>query len=144
MLIAKGYKVTLVLEAGRRVAAPASYALLHDPAGRDWPRCSALVAPFRKGGGQIENSEAKSYFGSDPRAGSVTMPARSLSGWRRVGAVEQILYSRRRPGNLPASHKADYEHPFKEGKATLYRRGRLLRVELGPGCVWNWRGFVTP
>jgi hypothetical protein len=144
MLIAKGYKVTVVLESGRHVTAPAAYALLHDPAGRDWPRCSALVAPFRKGGGEIRNREAESYFGSRPREGSVSVPPRALSVWRRVGAAVQILYSRRRPGNLPAAHKADYEHPFKEGKATLYRRGRELRIELGRGCVWNWRGFVTP
>lgn len=146
MLIAKGYRVSFVIENGRKVSAPAAYALLHDPSGSGWPKCSGLVAPFTKGGGEVARNsagDARSYFGHDPKLGHLSAPPRNISAWKRVGVVNEILYSRRRPSGLPAKHAADYYHPFK-GTATLYRRGRLLRLELHEGCVWNWRGLVRP
>jgi len=148
MLIAKGYAVRVLLERGANqvwVAAPASYGLLHDPSGTDWSKCSGLVAPFSKGGGELDDGDAKSYFGHAPREGELALPPKALSRWKRLGVITEIEYTRRRPGNLPADHKAPYYHPFEQGKLpTLYRLGRLLRFEMGPGCVWNWRGIVRP
>ena len=143
MLIAKGFSVSFLLVSGKKVKAPASYGLLHDPSGKDWPRCSGLVAPFSKGGEEIDDKLAREYFGHAPREGELTQPPRALSSWRKLGVVEEILYYRRRPGNLPADHKGEYYHPPK-GTATVYRLGRLLRLELGPNCLWNWRGIVSP
>jgi hypothetical protein len=145
MLIAKGYGVRFVMEHGS-VRPARTHALLHDPSGRVWPKCSGLVSPFRKTGDEINDSTAKSYFGlfSDaPRRGILVMPPRALSEWRFSGYVEEIEYSRFRPDGLRSSHRDDYFHPFK-GDALLYRRGGLFRIELGRGCLWNWRGIVRP
>jgi hypothetical protein len=146
VLIAKGYRVRFVLFGNRSVRAPAGYALLHDPSGHAWPKCSGLCAPFTKTKETVDDREARSYFGffSDaPGLGKLVLPPKDLGSWKRVGEVDEILYTRARPNRLRSSHQADYFHPF-EGKAVLYRRGRLLRIELGRGCVWNWRGIVRP
>jgi hypothetical protein len=143
MLICKGFSVSFVLASGKKVKAPGGYGLLHDPSGRDWAKCSGLVAPFQKGGGEIDDREAKDYFGHAPREGALSLPPRALSSWKKLGVVSEILYTRRRPGRLPADHQDQYFHPFK-GTATLYRRGRMLRLELGADCSWSWRGIVRP
>jgi hypothetical protein len=143
VLICKGFSVSFVLASGKRVKAPVSYGLLHDPSGRNWAKCSGLIAPFSKGGDEIDDKLAKDYFGHTPREGELRLPPRSLSSWRKLGAATEILYYRRRPGNLPAEHKDSYFHPFK-GTATVYRLGKMLRVELGPGCDWSYRGIVRP
>lgn len=145
MLIAKGYAVRFILEHGA-VRPAAGHALLHDPSGHAWPRCSGLVAPFRKTREEVEDREARSYFGlfSDaPMKGLLALPPRALSDWNYLGDVEEIEYTRRRPGGLRASHQAPYFHEF-EGRVRLYRRGNLFRIELGRGCSWNWRGIVRP
>jgi hypothetical protein len=144
VLICKGFAVSFVMENGKTVRAPASYGFLHDPSGRDFSKNSGLVAPFSKGGGEIDDGAARDYFGHPAREGEIALPPRSLGEWTRVGRVTEILYARRRPGRLPASNKADYYHPIEHGTATLYRRGKLLRVELGANCEWNARGIVKP
>lgn len=150
MLIAKGFAVTFIMDDGRRIKAPAGYALLHDQDGTDFPRCSGFVMPFQHSARdpEVDNATARTYFGHQPFRGSAAAPPRALSAWRRVGdlddmEVDEILYTRRRPRSLPVTHGARYFHPFK-GRATLYRHGRLFRIELGAGCVWNARGVVTP
>ena len=143
MLICKGFSVSFELVSGKTVKAPASYGLLHDPSGKDWPKCSGLVAPFEKGGDEIDDRLAKEYFGHTAREGEMALPPRALSSWRKLGVAAKILYFRRRPGNLPAEHRDEYFHPFK-GTATVYRLGRMLRVELGPNCSWTWRGVISP
>jgi hypothetical protein len=144
MLIAKGFSVSFKLTNGKMVRAPGGYGLLHDPSGKDWPKCSGLVASFSKGGGEIDDRLAKDYFGHAPREGELSLPPRALSAWKKVGAVAEILYTRRRPGRLLADHQDEYFHPFEKGTPTLYRRGRMLRLELGPNCEWSWRGVVRP
>ena len=128
---------------GKTVKAPGGYGLLHDPSGRDWAKCSGLVCSFSKGGDEIDDAAARDYFGHTPREGTMRLPPRSLSAWRKLGVAVEILYTRRRPGKLPAENQDKYYHPFK-GTATVYRLGRMLRVELGPGCEWNYRGIVRP
>lgn len=145
MLIAKGYRVVFKMQDGKTVKPPASYAMLHDEDGRDWPRCSALIIPIHPRGTPLSGaSKARTYFGHTPVAASAVLPPRSLGEWHRVGPIAQVLYSRRRPRGLPASHQADYYHPIEKGTATLYRRDRWYRMELGPGCQWNWRGIIKP
>lgn len=144
MLTAKGYRVAFEV-AGRIVKAPARYAILHDPEGKAWPRCSVLVALFQRGGGHVEDADAERYFGYPPREGSYFTPPHALSEWKRVGEVSRIDYWR------PGEYEGKWFHPFKDGgwvfKAklpVLYRRGRLLRLELHDGCVLSWRGFQWP
>ena len=143
MLIAKGYAVSFILDSGHKFAAPRGAALLHDPSGKDWPACSGLVLPISRTSQEIDNRQADNYFGSQPMKGSVSLPPRSLSEWKRLGMIDEILYSRRRPRGLPADNKGDYFHPFK-GEAVLYRRGRAYRMELSKSCTWTWRGIVRP
>ena len=143
MLICKGFSVSFKLSSGKTVKAPGGYGLLHDPSGRDWAKCSGLVSPFSKGGSEIDDAKAKEYFGHPPREGALSLPPRSLSSWRKLGVATEILYTRRRPGKLPAENRDKYFHPFK-GTAMVYRLGRMLRVELGPGCEWTERGIVKP
>ena len=145
MLIAKGYRVIFKMTNGRTVRAPAGYAMLHDEDGRDWSRCSALIMPIRPSREPLSGaSKARTYFGHTPVAARAELPPKSLSEWRKVGTIGEVLYSRRRPRGLPTSHQADYFHPIEKGTATLYRRGRWYRMELGSGCQWNWRGIIKP
>lgn len=161
MLIAKGYEVSFILVDGSKVAAPTSYAMLHDPSGSSWPERSVLIAPFSRSSRSdtsIEDALGEEYFGHAPKRGTIDLPDRALSGWVDLGQVEEISYSRRRPFGLPAQHKGSYYHPFDgteglrgvlsmffEAEApVLYRRGRLLRIELPEGVVLNERGFVWP
>ncbi len=143
MLIAKGYSVRFILDSGHKFSAPRGAALLHDPSGKDWPACSGLVLVIQRTGEEISDSKADDYFGSQPMKGRVALPPKSLSDWKRLGMIDEIEYSRRRPRGLPADNKGDYFHPFK-GEAVLYRRGRTYRMELMKSCVWNWRGIVRP
>lgn len=153
MLIAKGYEVGLRRRStgsrnGSMVKPPASYALCHDPSGKDWPKCSILILPFRRGQGETDYRPAKEYFGYDPGLGVVTSsPPRDLKQWTLVCEVDAIDYWR--PG---IDHEGDYEHYFK-GRGyvwgdkqfpKVYRRGRIYRLELGGGCVVNWRGICHP
>jgi len=143
MLIAKGYSVRFILDSGHKFSAPRGAALLHDPSGKDWPACSGLVLVIQRTGEEISDSKADDYFGSQPMKGRVALPPKSLSDWKRLGMIDELEYSRRRPRGLPADNKGDYFHPFK-GEAVLYRRGRAYRMELAKSCVWNWRGIVRP
>lgn len=143
VLICKGFSVSFKMENGKTIRAPAGSGLLHDPSGVSWNKCSGLVAPFSKGGDEIDDRLAKEYFGHTPREGEMSLPPKSLSAWKKLGVTTEILYTRRRPGRLPANDADRYTHSF-EGTATVYRLGRLLRLELGSSCSWTWRGIVTP
>ena len=131
---------------GRPVKLPARAALLHDESGRDWPSCSALVMPIHpsRGDEPVRDRAAQSYFNDQPMGCSVELPPRSLSSWRALGEISEILYTRRRPHGLPGQLQDDFYHPIEKGKARLYRLGHVYRIELGPRCQWNWRGIVRP
>ena len=163
MLIAKGFKVSFVLTNGKTVRPPAGYALWHDEDGSDWPYCSGLVAPLKRVTQNIvRNSAAEAYFGHEAHAVIVVIPSgreKQLSAWRKAGEVKEVLYSRRRINRKPMRAAGDYYHPIKQPRkgilgalerillpsgATLYKHGRLYRLELARGCVWNWRGIVRP
>lgn len=149
MLIAKGtaVMVKLVGERGRR-ALPG--AMLHDPTGRAWPKCSLLVTSFKKTDAPVDDGDASDYFGRryEQRKGEVVLPPKALGEWTEVGQVEKLFYVR---GGL--SHPGGYFHDvgkrtlwnlFRSGKATLYKHGRVHRIELSKGCVADSRGVVYP
>ena len=93
MIICKGFSVSFKLANGKTVKAPGGYGLLHDPSGRDWAKCSGLVCSFSKGGDEIDDAAARDYFGHTPREGTMRLPPRSLSAWRKLGvAVGDPLY----------------------------------------------------
>ena len=158
MIVCLGYDVSFDLEDGRELYAPKQHALLFDGSGVDWPYCSVLIAPFRRDGKTaIPDHLARDWYGRsyDLKEGSVTKPPRDLKEWTEVGLALRIFYTRGsgRPG---AKHEGDYEHVFgerglfdvftfsKKKLPSIYRRGRLLRLELGMSCSVTGRGFVDP
>lgn len=151
MLIAKGSNVRFKLEEGGGVHASGS--MLHDPSGSSWPACSLLFAGFKREGKapSREDRSAKHYLGReyDLLQGSIALPTKELSAWTEVGAVERIEY--RRPGTkAPGSYFHNFGERrlaglFRKGKLpTLYKLGRMLRLELRRGCTVDDRGIVTP
>lgn len=157
MLIAKGYAPVFFLASGGQRRGLRGAALLHDESGERWPYTSGLVMPFSRRGAEDCNDDlAQRYFGDDyvVRCASVDLPPRSLKEWHRLGEVSRAKY--RREG---AEHAGHYEHDFGEDEGggffsffkkspgklpILYSREGALRIELGPGAVWNWRGIVSP
>jgi hypothetical protein len=141
MLIAKCYAVTMHLKDGGVVRAPKGAALLHDPTGKFWPKTSCLISTFTRAGKKLdEPKDEERAWAVDPdavREGSLNTPPRRGAGWVRVGNVISIDYTRK------GTHGDQFEHEFKRPVA-LFRRGRVMRLELGKGAVFNWRGFCNP
>jgi hypothetical protein len=147
MLIAKCTRVAFIVD-GKRVPAPRGATLLHDPSGRYWPAQSCLVAPFRRSGEVIERpTDQQVAWASNPdavRLGSVDTPSKRLGDWEIVGRVEKIEYDRH------GVYADSYEHEFESGwlmKKPLptlrkLRSGRCMRLDLGRGRQFNWRGFL--
>jgi len=157
MLIAKGYAPLFFLADGSERRGPRGSALLHDESGESWPYASGLVMPFsRRGADDCEDDLAQRYFGDDyvVRCATVALPPRALEEWSEVGEVASAEY--RREGS---EHAGYYEHDFGHAEHSglfsffkkspgklplLYARRGALRIELGSGAVWNWRGIVSP
>lgn len=149
MLRAIGYKCDLHVEKGwARPRGP----MLYDPSGKAWPRCSLLFLPFQSG--PVEKSppsDVVDFYGDNytVHRGHVSLPSRELSSWTRVGQAKEIEYTR--PGTRAPG---DYGHLFgkrrwqtlfrKYGLPVLYVSGSAYRLQLGSGCVIDWRGIVGP
>jgi hypothetical protein len=158
MLIAKGLEVSFRLVGGSEVFASKTFGMLHDPSGSSWPSNSVLIAPYSKGGGPIEDADAESYFGHQPKEGKVELPPLELKKWKSFGEVDRVDYTRRRPEGLPGIYQDDYRHEFngQEGMfgflfyvfpaplPELFKLGRLMRLEMPFGSELNERGFVFP
>lgn len=154
MLIAKGRNVRFLMKEGGTVHGVG--AMLHDPDGRAWPKCSLLVMPFRKTSQRATedqmDGDAKHYLGRtyEGRLGSVSLPPKALGGWDRVGLVEEIQYFRtgvKAPGGFfhPFGKRGFWGRLFKKGKLpTLYKRGNACRLELHSGCIVDDRGIAFP
>jgi hypothetical protein len=151
LLIAKGFAPAFTLATGGERRAPQGAALLHDESGDDWPYESGLVMRFNRAGKECDDALAEKYFGEGYalRCGAVRLPPRDLREWDPLGDVTRLEYVRR-----GFAHPGDYEHTFGRvgvmrwlfGAALpiLYARGAALRLELGRGAEWNWRGIVSP
>lgn len=151
MIIVKGTRVIFdLLGEDRSLHAPARAGLLHDPSGRDWPRCSALVGPYARTAEPLEDAKAQQYFGRSyqVRAARVTLPPRPIASWRSVGPVERIWYTR---GGT--KYPGPFQHKFNKGwiplvfgkkRVILYKLGSWCRLEFPDGCTLDDRGFVRP
>lgn len=152
MLVCKGFAVSFDLTDGTQIDAPKRNAMLHDPRGRFWKRTSILIAPFKRGSNEVEgDDDSRDYLGKNhlTRAGDVALPPKELSEWRYLGEVETIWYTRH-----GSKAKGRYRHHFNKsvvgrvvkgyGKARLYARGRLYRLELPRGAIADGRGYVWP
>jgi len=125
---------------GRTVRPPRGAALMHDPAGKAWPKTSCLITTFSRTGKTLTDpKEEERAWATNPdavRGGSVNAPS-YRGGWKKIGLVKSIDYSRR------GAHADKFEHEFKR-PVPLYQKGKAMRLELGKGAQFNWRGFVDP
>jgi hypothetical protein len=150
MLIAVGWSVRIpLLEGGTATGAPHA-ALLHDPTGRHWSKCSGLVTTITKRGEACDDERALKYLGTTAHQGTAALPPRDLGAWKMIGHAASILYSRH------GKNAGKYEHEFGQHRVAgfvvgvsdsgprVYARGAALRIELGAGCVWDERGIVAP
>jgi hypothetical protein len=130
--------------------------MIHDPTGRAWPKNSVAFGPVRRvrsASGDEFSGAGRHYLGGSYKAsiGIANLPPRGLDGWRYLGEVERIYYTRtgRKNGGVR------FQHPFSKpgalativkgkGKARLYRRGRWCRLELPRGAILDSRGYVWP
>lgn len=160
-LVCIGYDVDLDLVDGRAIRIPDRAAMLYDKTGADWPRTSVLFTAFERAGATAKgNRFAREWFGADynVREGRCVLPPRELSsgGWREVGEVVRIAYTRgsgdARDG---AKHAGAYEHTFagdnpldvftfmRRPLPKLYRAGRAWRLEIGRWYAVTGRGIVN-
>ena len=160
MLIVKGLSPRFFLADGTERRGPQGASLLHDESSQSWPYSSGLVMRFDKRGEPCDDEYARRYYGGDYEihCGTIELPPKSISAWHLVGEVERAEYTR--PGLIEPGR---YEHTFGEHEEPgildriasffhaaegqlpkLYEREHALRLELGPGAVWSWRGIVWP
>jgi len=120
MLIDKGRNIVFQLE-GRDLRLSNELRMLHDPMGDSWPRTSVLFAPIEEDGDPLEeDADVREYFGRGyvAQGGSVDLPAKNISSWKKVGLVQTIFYTRtgiRAPGK--------FRHQFQ--------------VPMGAGTFWG-------
>jgi hypothetical protein len=131
-------------------------AMLHDPTGKAWPARSVLCGPIRRKLRKASDAElegaGRHYFGGSypARVVEIDAPNRSMEGWRYLGEVERIYYTRvgRKNGNVRFVHEFN-KHGLTRlvkgtGKVRLYRKGRFVRLELPRGAILDTRGYVFP
>jgi hypothetical protein len=140
MLIAKCHALAFHTTDGRLIKPARGSTLLHDPTGKSWPKTSCLITTFRKTGAAIEDpTDEEISWAKNPenvREGKVDIPPRTR-GWKEIGRVFSIDYTRY------GEHADWYEHEFKR-PVRLLQRGKAMRLELGRGAEFNWRGFLVP
>lgn len=153
MLIVKGRAVSFDLVDGAKIDAPAKYGMMHDPTGRTWKRTSVLIAPFEKLGDETDGDKySRDYLGHShlTHAGDVRLPPKELSAWTYEGEVERIWYTRtgKKNGSKRFQHefnKSGFQRLVRgKGKARLYSRGNVYRLELPRGAHLDSRGYVWP
>ena len=160
MLVCKAYEVGFELISRRgKLWCPKTAAMLHDEDGTSWPKCSVLIARFthslRRATDEEVKGAPKNWLGRkyDADIGSVDLPPRSLSSWTRVGDIRRMYYERIGT-KAPGRYQHGVNKPrglfhvvwlFKgDGEATLYKRGRVWRVEMSKNCIFDDRGIVYP
>lgn len=146
-LTVDGDAVSFDLADGRRVSM-AGRKMVYDASGTRLPANALFFGPGDRTGRPIPmNRWQSSYFGDDYDARATRLrdfeDARARTGWRSVGEVRMIWYTRR--GSLAGR----WYHPFRPPAGTvllLEKRGAWYRV-VGPpgsGTLVNWRGIVRP
>lgn len=137
MIVVKGDRVAFGIEGGGRKKIPARYGIIHDPEGKDLPRCEVFFGPYRVVAGRPEISRAAhKYFrdGYVPKCVTVDVPT---GPWEPAAQVTHIYYFRR--GMI----RGGFNHPFRRG-VELSKCGSWYRLALKNGCIVDDRGFVFP
>jgi hypothetical protein len=132
------------IKEGERVWAfkmPASYGQIHDQHGEILPKCEVYFGPWRKTRQRVRmGRKHRQYFGADHDAKLARIPNIPRTGWKKIGKVTMIVYSRRgtyAPGG--------FYHAYADGyRPTLSKNGRLYKISLGPNCLVDSRGYRWP
>lgn len=136
----EGNRVAFELVSGKAIRLPPSYGTIHDPSGKEIPKCVVYFGPYRKSSRSVEmNRSHRRYFGSDHRAKLAVVGRIPKEGWKVVGKVAMIYYVRKGTRAPGAFH-----HPFKSRHPTLSKSGRFYKLSLGEGCLVDDRGYVFP
>jgi hypothetical protein len=136
-IIVKGEKVVFRMKDGSQVRPPAGYGMIHDPDGKQLPKCVVFVGPVKRTQQPVESKgAAKAYFGKLQLRKAII--ARPGGSWKPIGECVEILYVRK------GRYAGSYFHPFKKFSPVLSRCGRYYRLELRNGCIVDDRGFVFP
>ncbi len=121
---------------GDTVDLPASYWLAIDQGGELWRRCDVMVLPVAS---KAQGRGVLPFYGHLGGSGPVAFHLPPSGGWRRVGQVDQVLYTR--PDQGPKFHLFErghrielYSHPSR----------RAWRLVLPDGCKVNHLGFEWP
>jgi hypothetical protein len=153
-----GTGIRLHLHGKKRLLCPRG-AMIHDPSGKHWPKCSLLIAPMGRGGRKAKPEEyegaPKHYLGRTYQAKIVELEFPSASGdWETIGKIDRIDYVRggtKAPGGF--THKMNaprgvykVTHFLKGGRAdvTLRKSGSYYRLDFPRGCILDDRGIVYP
>jgi hypothetical protein len=159
VIFQKGRDVSFDLESGKRVVPSRACAMLHDPAGEHWPKCSLLVTRFSHGRRRATQDEMRGapehYLGKNypARVGSLVLPPKDILAWIELGPIKTLYYTR------DGAHAAVYFHNTNKPKGlykmlfiikgeaplVLYRFGTAYRFEVPGGCIIaDDRGVVWP
>jgi hypothetical protein len=153
-LLCKGTAVSFEMQEGGTVVAGRAKGMFHDPTGRDWAKCSLLIAPYRMEGYAEDDDVpgyARAYKGRNHRMRHVSLelPDKGLDGWSNEGQIKKLWYTRdgtKRPGRYyhPIGKKTVFSIFRGKDAATLYQKGVYYRVQLGRACLLDDRGIVYP
>jgi hypothetical protein len=160
-LLCLGRETLIVLVDARELEPPKTYGLLFDPSGKNWPRCSLLIAPYEEGTREVSPPRglARDYFGDDAKIyrGEVKLPPRKLGAWQPLGEVDALYYDR-----TGTAHRGYFRHRFyaprglyrllflvkakkrDEHPVIVYEYGEALRIDMPAGCIVDDRGIVMP
>lgn len=141
MIRIKGTHIKFEMVSGKLIALPSSFGIMHDPEGRDIPRCAVHFGPYTRTGSKVEPTSAdRAYFGDDYRPDQVVVDLPE-GAWNPIGEVVQIFYRRR------GKFEGNYRHSFKRvAKPTLLKHAskKFYKFEMTSFCIIDDRGFVFP
>lgn len=138
--------------------------MIYDPSGRDWPKCSLLIASrgkeVRKATPDEYEGAPKHFLGKNHviQAARIDYPSKTVSDWEKIGLVKRVDYIRggtKAPGGFRHSiHKPRGVYRLLHGvlnfvsggkkPAVLRKRERFYRLDLPDGCIVDDRGIVYP
>jgi hypothetical protein len=140
-IIIKGDQLSFEMTNKEIVKLPPEYGIIHDPEGRQLPRCKAYFGPFETTSVPAQPSSYASYYLGrtyKPNVARIDIPRGN--NWKLIGPVNQIFYRRR--GKI---QPVPFYHPFKRGVIPqLYKQKNCYMLDLKDGCVVDDRGFVHP
>lgn len=127
-----GNEVSFELKDGGVEELPPDFWISFDKGGELWRRCDVMILPTRGRGLQP-------YWGHFAGSGPHGYRPPPADGWKRIGGVRQVLYTRPDQGGkyhlFEKGHRIEvYGHPSRQA----------WRLVLPDGCKVNSLGFEWP